>query len=101
VIQATMGSITRVNVYYTNLEETIKNLSNKSPVYGAFMDGKDISDLNLKNNALLVMGSESFGISRAVSKLITDKIAIKREKKGAESLNVSIATSILLYEFKR
>ena len=101
VIQATMGSITRVNVYYTNLEETIKNLPNKSPIYGAFMDGKDISDLNLETNALLVMGSESFGISKEVSKLITEKIAIKREKKGAESLNVAIATSILLYEFKR
>ena len=101
VIQATMGSITRVNVYYTNLEEMTKNLSNKFPIYGAFMDGKDISDLNLETNALLVMGSESFGISKEVSKLITEKIAIKREKKGAESLNVAIATSILLYEFKR
>jgi len=101
VIQATMGSITRVNVYYTNLEEMTKNLSNKFPVYGAFMDGKNISDLNLETNALLVMGSESFGISKEVSKLITEKIAIKREKKGAESLNVAIATSILLYEFKR
>ena len=101
VIQATMGSITRVNLYYTNLEEMTKNLSNKFPIYGAFMDGKDISDLNLETNALLVMGSESFGISKEVSKLITEKIAIKREKKGAESLNVAIATSILLYEFKR
>ena len=101
VIQATMGSIARVNVYYTNLEETIKNLPNKFPIYGAFMESKDISDLNLENNALLVMGSESFGISKEVSKLITEKIAIKREKKGAESLNVAIATSIFLYEFKR
>ena len=42
-----------------------------------------------------------FGISKKVSELISEKIAIKREKKGAESLNVAIATSILLYEFKR
>ena len=101
VIQATMGSIARVNVYYTNLEETIKNLPNKFPIYGAFMDGKNISDLNLEKNTLLVIGSESFGISKKVSELISEKIAIKREKKGAESLNVAIATSILLYEFKR
>ena len=101
VLQATMGSIARVNVYYTNLEETIKNLPNKFPIYWAFMDGKNISDFNLENNTLLVMGSESFGISKKVSELISEKIAIKREKKGAESLNVAIATSILLYEFKR
>ena len=82
VIQATMGSIARVNVYYTNLEETIKNLPNKFPIYGAFMDGKNISALNLENNTLLVMGSESFGISKKVSELISEKIAIKREKKG-------------------
>ena len=65
------------------------------------MDGKNISALDLEENALLVMGNESLGISTKLSELISEKIGIRSEKTGIESLNVAIATSILLYEFKR
>ncbi|MBC8265788.1 MAG: RNA methyltransferase [Flavobacteriales bacterium] len=101
VIQATMGSISRVNVYYNDIENVIEKLGNEFPIYGTFMDGENISAFNLEKNALLVMGNESFGISEKVSRLINKKIAIKRKQIGAESLNVAIATSILLYEFNR
>ena len=101
VIQATMGSFLRVNVYYDNIKEIIKKFPNNFSIYGAFIDGKNISTLDLNPNALLVLGNESFGISNKLSKLITEKITIKSKKAGVESLNVAIATSILLYEFNR
>ena len=47
------------------------------------------------------MGNESFGMSNKLSRLISEEVTIKGAKVGAESLNVAIATSILLYEFKR
>ena len=101
VIQATTGSFLRVNVYYTDIEKVIKKLPDNFPIYGAFMDGKNISALDLEENAILVMGNESLGISTKLSELISEKIGIRSEKTGIESLNVAIATSILLYEFKR
>lgn len=101
VIQATMGSITRVNINYLNLETFITE--SNIPVFGAFMEGGNVYKANLPKQGILVMGNEANGISEAVENLVTDKISIPRfgDLQATESLNVATATAILLSEFKR
>jgi TrmH family RNA methyltransferase len=101
VLQATMGSLARVKVHYTDIENVINQLPNDFPIYGACIDGENISDIIIEKEALLIMGNESFGISDKVSLLIKKRIEIPRKREGAESLNIAIATSILLHEFRR
>ena len=101
VVQATMGSLVRVKVHYTDIEGVINQLPNNFPIYGACMDGKNVTDIVIEKDAILIIGNESFGISKKVNQLIKQRIIIPRKKEGAESLNVAIATSILLHEFKR
>ncbi|KGO80456.1 RNA methyltransferase [Flavobacterium beibuense F44-8] len=101
VVQATMGSISRVKVVYTDLEEYLKNTS--LPVYGTFMDGENIYTQQLPENGIVVFGNEANGISTAVEQTVTDKIAIPRfgAIQKTESLNVATATAIILSEFRR
>ncbi|WP_066221393.1 RNA methyltransferase [Formosa haliotis] len=101
VVQATMGSITRVNISYLDLEYFLKEA--EVPIFGAFMDGENVYTHTLPNSGILVMGNEANGISTPIEALITEKIAIPRfgDLKATESLNVATATSILLSEFKR
>ncbi|WP_299778218.1 RNA methyltransferase [uncultured Formosa sp.] len=102
VIQATMGSITRVNINYLDLELFLKDVN--VPVFGAFMEGENVyTHRKLLDLGVLVMGNEANGISSAIESLITEKITIPRfgALKATESLNVATATSILLSEFKR
>ncbi len=101
VIQATMGSLTRVNVIYTDLLPFLS--TTKLPIYAAMMDGVSVYKEQLNNNALLVMGNEANGISNDVLSFVTDTITIPRfgNLQQAESLNVATATAILLSEFKR
>ncbi|HHC78953.1 MAG TPA: RNA methyltransferase [Flavobacteriia bacterium] len=101
VVQATMGSLARVPITYTNLEAYLKKTV--LPVYGAVMDGENIYTAELLQNAILVMGNESNGISEKIRKLITTEITIPRYGKSTitESLNVASATAILLNEFRR
>ena len=101
VVQATMGSISRVNVVYGDLENFL--VKTKLTVFGTFMDGKNIYQESLPNDGVIVMGNESNGISEAVEKLVTDRIAIPRfgDLQITESLNVATATAIILSEFKR
>jgi len=101
VIQATMGSITRVNVSYVNLEAFLKN--NEMDVFGAFMDGNNIYKTNLPNQGILVLGNEANGISAAIEACLDKKLSIPRfgDLQSTESLNVATATAILLSEFKR
>jgi TrmH family RNA methyltransferase len=103
VVQATMGSLTRVNITYTNLENYLSGRKHL-PVYGTFMDGNNLYTTNsVVENGILVLGNEANGISEEIEKLVTEKITIP--KFGAiqktESLNVAMATSIVLSEFKR
>jgi len=92
-ISATMGSFCRVNVFYTNLSEFLGQ--NKLPVFGAFMDGADVHQLGFGKSGLIVIGNESNGISKEVTKFIQHKITIPKMG-GAESLNAGIATGIIL-----
>ena len=101
VIQATMGSIARVNVAYVELETYIKKAS--IPVLGTCMNGTSIYKQQMPENAIIVLGNEANGISEKINSLITKQITIPRfgAKKETESLNVATATAIILSEFKR
>lgn len=101
VIQATMGSITRVNISYVDLVNFLK--ATKLPVYGAFMEGENVYTKPLPEKGILVMGNEANGVSKEVEATITEKISIPRfgNLQAAESLNVATATAILLSEFRR
>lgn len=101
VVQATMGSLARVNVVYTDLQEYIKNSA--LPVYGTFMDGTDIYKTKLPAEGIIIMGNEANGISHGVETLVTNKISIPRfgSLKQTESLNVATAAAIVLSEFRR
>lgn len=101
VVQATMGSLTRVNVVYTDLNEFLQRT--KLPVYGTFMDGENIYKSELPQNALIVMGNEANGISAEIEKLSANRISIPRfgDLQQTESLNVATATAIILSEFRR
>lgn len=93
VISATKGSFTRVNVYYTDLQKYLAETS--SPVLGAFMEGVNAHKFKFPKNGILVMGNEANGITPEIEKLITQKVTIPSYNK-TESLNVAIATAILL-----
>ena len=102
-VQATMGSIARVKVTYTDIIALI-NKSNRLPVYGTFLGGKNIYEESLSKNGLIVMGSEGKGISSEVEKLVTDRLFIPNfptDSKSSESLNVAVATAITCSEFRR
>ena len=101
VIQATMGSITRVSITYTDLNIFLKET--QLPIYGALMDGENVHTSKLKQQAILIMGNESNGISEKILPFITTKITIPKFSKAGvtESLNVATATAILLNEFRR
>ena len=101
VIQATMGSIARVNCVHTDLLPILENTN--LPVFGTFMDGENIYKMDLPKQGIIVMGNEANGISKAIENTIKSKIAIPRfgELQKTESLNVSTATAIILSEFCR
>ena len=101
VIQATMGSISRVSISYCNLTEYLS--LNDLPVYAGTMDGKNIYKEKLPENAIVIVGNEANGISDNLLNLTTHKIGIPRfgNNHQTESLNVAVATAILFSEFKR
>lgn len=102
-VQATMGGIARVKVYYTLLPELIRMLGDV-PIYGTFLDGENIYEQQLATNGLIVMGNEGNGIGDEVGKLINRKLFIPNfpaERETSESLNVAIATAIVCAEFRR
>ena len=100
VLQATMGSIARVNILYTDLPAFIKKLG--LPVFGGFMDGTSIYTQKMPEKGVLVMGNEANGISQEITDLVTERISIPQfGEPTAESLNVATATAILLNEIRR
>lgn len=101
VVQATMGSLSRVAVHYTDLKEYLTKTT--LPVFGTFMDGKNIYAETLPCEGIIVMGNEANGISETIKKTFIRKIAIPRfgSLQQTESLNVASATAIILSEFRR
>ncbi len=101
VVQSSMGSLTRMNIIYTDLLDYFKDSS--LPIFIADMDGKNVYNSKLPSEAILIMGNEANGVSDKIRAVITDKISIPRfgNSQETESLNVATATAILLSEFRR
>lgn len=100
VIRATEGTIFKINILKLDLKDAIKDLKKLNiPIYGTDVtNGKEITSINKKSFGIII-GSEGNGISKEITKLITENIYIKT--KEVESLNVAIATSIILYELNK
>ena len=104
VVQATMGSIARVNVVYTDLNKMLSQLSKNVPVYGTFLDGKNIYDTELSKNGIIIMGNEGNGISDDTARYVNKRLLIPAFPEGratADSLNVAVATAVTCSEFRR
>lgn len=106
VIQATMGSIARVNVFYMPIMEFLKSLPSSLNIYGTFLDGESVYSKNLSENGIIIIGNESNGISNDLLPFISEKLLIpsySSDKKNskAESLNASVATAVICSEFRR
>ncbi len=103
-VQATMGALARVNVYYVELPQYLASLEKSVPVYGTFLNGKNIYEHSLSTNGIIVMGNEGKGIGAECEKFIDERILIPNFPAGrstSESLNVSTATAIVCGEFRR
>jgi len=101
VVQATMGSIARVNVTYLDLNSYLEKT--KLSVFGTFMDGENIYKTNLPKEGIIVMGNEANGISSTIEQSTKNRLTIPRfgNLQQTESLNVATATAIILSEFCR
>jgi len=105
-IQSTMGSVARVNVCYQPLDELLDKLNKKIAVYGSLLEGENIINKDLHKNGIIIIGNESKGISEKIRTYINEKIFIPGYHTATdidkpESLNASIATAIICYEFRR
>jgi len=102
VVQSTMGSISRVQVSYTNLIDWLGKIDGAVPVYGALLSGDNIYETKLSSKGLVVIGNESKGISEDVAFFISQGIKIPAYgNSDTESLNAAVATGIVLGEFRR
>jgi len=105
VVQATMGSLARVKVHYNNPVSFLKDIPKNHPVYGTLLDGKNMYETPLSEKGIIVIGDESHGISEELLSFITNPIYIPHfpstKKTTAESLNASVATAVVLAEFRR
>jgi TrmH family RNA methyltransferase len=105
VIQASMGALLHVNVFYSDLKMLFSDaIKNSVPVFGTMLEGKSIYDHKLNNKGIILLGNESKGISDELIPYITDKIRIPKysnAKEGIDSLNVGMAASVVFSEFLR
>jgi TrmH family RNA methyltransferase len=105
VIQASMGAILHVNVFFTELKELLRKAAEINlPVFGTMLEGESIYTYKLANKGIILLGNESQGISDELLPYITDKIVIPRltdDSSGIDSLNVSMAASVIFSEFTR
>ena len=101
VIAASMGSFTRIQTFYTDLKSYFEQISiQKSAVIGTFLNHENLHQFNFPDAGYIVLGNESNGIGEVVEKFVTDKVTIPRFG-HAESLNVGIATAIVLDNLMR
>jgi TrmH family RNA methyltransferase len=105
VIQATMGALARVKVIYTDLQLLVDEFgSSNFPVYGTFLEGETIYKSDLSTKGFIIMGNEGKGISPILKPLVSKKLFIPNfpsDQATSESLNVSVACSIVCSEFRR
>ncbi|MDE6048296.1 MAG: RNA methyltransferase [Paramuribaculum sp.] len=101
-VMATMGAISRVKIMRGNLAEILNDCY--APIYGTFLDGESIYETVLSPTGIIVMGNEGNGISENISGIVNNRILIPSyppDSVTSESLNVGMATSIVLSEFRR
>lgn len=104
VVQATMGSISRVKVFYTDLKEVLADVNN---IFGTFLNGDDLGEVVKDidpSSGIIVVGNESRGISAQIESLVTRKITIPSFPAGVEtgeSLNAAVATAIVVATFRQ
>ena len=99
-LQATMGSIARVNIVYHSISDVVK--SSGSQLFATFMDGNSVYEQSMPDKGILLLGNESHGISEQLGQMADYKIAIPHYGSSEiESLNVATATAILLSEIRR
>ena len=101
-----MGAIARVSVSYVDLPSTLQTLKDKykMPIYGTFLDGKNMYETELTSNGVIVMGNEGNGVTPEIDKISDHRLYIPNYPVGvptSESLNVSVATAIVCAEFRR
>lgn len=104
VIQSTMGAISRVEVHYCDLVQTLTELKSEYNVYGTFMHGVSIYNEHYAKKSIVVMGNEGHGISKEISEVINEKLTIpsfSESEESSESLNVAMAMGIVVSEIKR
>ena len=105
VIQASMGAILQVKVYYSDLKKFFKAANEKKiPIFGTMLEGGSIYNHNLSNKGIILLGNESKGISDELIPFISDKIMIPKfssARHGIDSLNVGMAASVVFSEFIR
>lgn len=106
-VQASMGSLARVQTAEVNLPELLSEIKSTSngqlPVYGAFLSGTSVYETSFTQNGIIIIGSESHGISDAVKEMVSHQITIPSFSKGrgAESLNAGVAAGIICAEMRR
>ena len=105
VVQSSMGAIYRVQIHYIDSKKFFQSLKEINlPVYGTFLEGNIIYQEKLSPNGLIIMGSESHGISQDLAQFVHKKLFIPSFPQGfisSESLNISVATAIVCSEFRR
>ncbi len=102
VVQATMGSVFRVKIFYGDLPSMIRQLKERfyPEVYAATLEGKNISEFTFSENSVLILGNEARGINPELAQLCDEKVCIpKKNESAAESLNVSAAASIFCHKY--
>ncbi len=107
VVQATMGSIARVQVYYTSLSSFLQHHNPSLTVYGCLLDGTDIRSARLEQKGIILLGNESNGISPQLLPFVQIKLTIPSfiphpdmSSGGADSLNAAQACSIVCFAFR-
>ena len=104
VVQASMGGLARVRVHYIDLVAFLGLQSQHMPVFATSLGGESLWSQQLAEDAIIVMGNEGNGISREVDALCTRRLLIPNyppERATTDSLNVAMATGIVLGEFRR
>lgn len=101
VIRASQGMIFNANIIKENLEEFISKIKDTHKIFATKVDGgKNLKDIEKKEKIAIIMGNEGKGVSEKLLKLAKDYLYIPMNKQ-CESLNVAVATSIILYELRR
>ena len=105
VIQSSMGALLATDIYYTNLESFLIDMSElKVPVYATTLDGESVYNESLSKNGIILFGNESKGISNEILPYLTKKLLVPGGDKpaaGVESLNIATSASVICSEFKR